>query len=212
MPKNWLPRQNMNMKNLVPLRIGFHFRYQKSKIPKERGVFIVSGFLLPVFFLYIMQMLNIHRYSTKDETIVALLLIKDFIIERGGIEEIKVIEELLRSSERARERYGAFLEQQKKVEEQMKLAKMKEELGKQTKDDVLEVENKMQFPKKGIEVAETGFEEGNHELGEAMKGKTLNQDKIVLCQSKITMGLERKTELSNRLSKFEEKKMKLCTK
>ena len=41
--------------------------------------------------------------------------------------------------ERARERYGAFLEQQRKVEEQMKLARVKEELAKQTKDAVSEV-------------------------------------------------------------------------
>ena len=117
----------------------------------------------------------------------------------------------MRLCERARERYGAFLEQQRKVEEQMKLARVKEELAKQTKDAVSEVENKIQFLKKGIEVAEMSVVEGNHELGEAMKGKTLNQDKIVLCQSKIAMGLKRKTELNKDLRKLEEKKMKLCT-
>ena len=147
--------------------------------------------------------MSIHKYSTKDETIVALRLDKDFIIERGGIEEIEVTQELLRSCERARERYGAFLEQQRKVEEQMKLARVKEELAKQTKDAVSEVENKTQFLKKGIEVAETSVEEVNHRLGEAMKGKTLNPDKIVLCQSKITMGLKRKTELNENLRKLE---------
>ena len=68
----------------------------------------------------------IHGYSTKDETIVVLQLVKDFIIERGRIEKIKVTQELLRLCERARERYGAFLEQQKKLDEQMKLARVKE--------------------------------------------------------------------------------------
>ena len=87
--------------------------------------------------------MSIHGHSTKDETIVALGLVKDFINERGGIEEIKVTQGLLRSCKRARERYGAFLEQQRKVEE--KLARVKEKLGKQTKDTVLEVENKIQF-------------------------------------------------------------------
>ena len=69
----------------------------------------------------------------------------------------------------------------------------------------------MRFLKKDIEVAETSVEEGNHELREAMKGKTLNRDKIVLCQSKITMWLKRKTELKEDLRKLEEKKKKLCT-
>ena len=54
----------------------------------------------------------------------------------------------------------------------MKLARVREELAKQTKDAVSEVENKMRFLKKGIKVAEMSVEEGNHELGEAVKGKT----------------------------------------
>ena len=52
----------------------------------------------------------------------------------------------------------------------MKLARVKEELAKQTKDAVLEAENQNE---QGIQVAETSVEETNHELGEAMKGKTL---------------------------------------
>ena len=80
------------------------------------------------------SLLSVHGYSTNDETILALL--KDFIIERGGIEKSKVTQNLLRSCERARERYGAFLEQQRKVEEHMKLKRVKEELAKQTKDVV----------------------------------------------------------------------------
>ena len=123
---------------------------------------------------------------------------------------MKVTQELLRSRESAKERYGAFLEQQRKVEEQMKLARVKEELTKQTKDAVSELENKIRFLKNGIEVAETSVKEGNHELEETMKGKTLNQDKIVLCQSKITMGLKRKSGLNKDLKKLEGNKMKLC--
>ena len=65
--------------------------------------------------------------------------------------------------------------------------------------------------KKVIEVVQTNVEEGNHELGEVLKGKTLKRDKIVLNQSKITMRLKRKTELNEDLGKLEEKKMKLCT-
>ena len=67
------------------------------------------------------------------------------------------------------------------------------------------------FLQKGIEFAETSVEEGNHELGEAMKEKTLNRDKRILCQSKITMWLKKKTESNKDLRKLEKKKMKLCT-
>ena len=68
----------------------------------------------------------------------------------------------------------------------MKLARVKEELAKQSRMLCRSL-YVMRVLKKGIEVAETSVEEGNHELREAMKGKTLNRDKIVLCQSKITM-------------------------
>ena len=87
----------------------------------------------------------------------------------------------------------------------MKVVRVKEELAKETKDSASELENEIRFLKKGIEVAETSVEEGNHELGEAMKGKTLNQDKIVLCQSKITMELKRKTELNKEIGGKETK-------
>ena len=40
-----------------------------------------------------------------------------------------------------------------------------------------------------------------------MKGKTLNRDKIVLCQSKITMALKKKTELKEDLRKLKEQKL-----
>ena len=118
--------------------------------------------------------MSIPGYSTKDETIVALRLVKDFIIEGGGIKKIKLTKKLLRLCGRVEERYEAFFEQQRKVEEQMKLARVKEELAKQTKDAISELENEIWFLKKGIEAVETSVKEGNHELGEATKGNTLN--------------------------------------
>ena len=93
----------------------------------------------------------------------------------------------------------------------MKLARVKEELAKQTKDAVSQLENEIRFLKKSHETVETSVKEGNHELGEAMKGNTLNWDKIVLCQTKITMGLKRKTKLNEELRKLEVKKMNFCT-
>ena len=47
-------KDNVNVDQLLPFTNAFHSRYQKSKIPKKRRVFTLSGFLLPVFFLYLM--------------------------------------------------------------------------------------------------------------------------------------------------------------
>ena len=99
--KTDLKGQNINMKNL-PFTNGFHSRNQKSKIPKKRRVFhtlwlltacvlsLPLGNIEPAHgFSISKSLLSIHEYSAKDETIVAPWLVKDFIIERGGIEELK---------------------------------------------------------------------------------------------------------------------------
>ena len=102
----------MNMKNLLPFTNGFHSRYQKSKILKERRVFIFS---LPdanvepkCDYSINKSFKSIHGYFTKDQTIAALRFVKEFI-ERGGIGKVKVTQNLLRLCGRTRERYGAFL-------------------------------------------------------------------------------------------------------
>lgn len=155
------------------------------------------------------SLLNIHGYSTKEETIEAVRLVKDFIIQRGGIDKVKVTKEMMKSCEKARARYVAFLEQKKKLEEQIKVDREKQEAVKKAKDAVSDIDNDISFVKRGIEVAEKSIEEGNLELGVVMKRKSLNRDKLVCCQSKIDMGLKRKAELQDDLKKLEEKKKKL---
>ena len=53
---NNLSKQSTSIK--LPNEDEKNFRYQKSKIPKERRVFILCSFLLLVFFLYLNQILN----------------------------------------------------------------------------------------------------------------------------------------------------------
>ena len=127
---------------------------------------------------------------------------EDFIIERGGIEKIKVTQELLRLCERARERYGAFLtaEESRRTD---KTSQSERRVGQANKRCSIRRSEQDTVFEEGIEVAETSVEEINHRLGEAMNRKTLNPDKIVLCQRKITMGLKRKTELNKNLRKLE---------
>ena len=47
----------------------------------------------------------------------------------------------------------------------MKLSRVKEELAKQLKDAVSELENERRFLKKGVEVTERSVKEGNYALG-----------------------------------------------
>ena len=47
----------------------------------------------------------------------------------------------------------------------MKLSRVKEELAKQLKDAVSELENERRFLKKGVEVVERSVKEGNYAFG-----------------------------------------------
>ena len=47
-------KDNVKVDQLPLFTNAFHSRHQKSKILKKRRVLILSGFLLPVFFLYLM--------------------------------------------------------------------------------------------------------------------------------------------------------------
>ena len=57
---------------------------------------------------------------------------------------------------------------------------------------------------KGIEVAENSLKEGHDDLEQSLKCKSLNRDSLNIAQSKISMGMKRKTELSTELAKLEE--------
>lgn len=57
---------------------------------------------------------------------------------------------------------------------------------------------------KGIEVVEKSLKEGHDDLEQSLKCKSLNRDSLNVAQSKISMGMKRKAELSTDLAKLDE--------
>ena len=57
------------------------------------------------------------------------------------------------------------------------------------------LERDLEFLHAGIRVAENAIEEGNTDLGEIMKKKQLDMNKLKICQAQIAMGVKRKNEL-----------------
>ena len=148
------------------------------------------------------KMLDVHGSSTKEDTIIALRFIKDELILRGGPLKISLTKELLTSCRSARSSYVAFLEAQKVEEEMKKKKKMEEEAMKEkekenaSKRDILEkLERQLDSLNSGITVALNAVEEGNIEMGEEMKKKKVDMDKLKLSQAKVAMGMKRKNEL-----------------
>ena len=56
---------------------------------------------------------------------------------------------------------------------------------------------------KGIEIEELNKIMGNEKLGEIMRSKTIDLEKLLCCQSKIRMVVKRKVELSSNMKEIE---------
>lgn len=151
--------------------------------------------------------LAVHGFSIKEDTLEALRLVKDFLILNGGGDEVEVTKELRKSCEASHARYKCYLSQQKKIEEEEAARKKTEEELKQKKDEIESLEREREILLKSIKVADNCIEEGNIELESITKSKTINRDKLIGAQTKISMGIKRKSELSQELNELE-KKMK----
>ena len=154
--------------------------------------------------------LAVHGFSLKEETPEAFRFVKDFIIKSGGGDEVEVTKELRKSCEASHSRYQFYLSQQKKEEEEEAARKKALEELERRKDETENLERERDILMKSIKVAENCIEEGNLELSAVTMSKTLDREKSIAANTKITMGLKRKSELSQELDELE-KKRKILT-
>ena len=80
----------------------------------------------PLQFSINKNILKVHGYSTKEDTL-ALRFIKDVLILKGGHLKIRLSKDLFTSCRGARSSYVAFLEAQKLEQEMEKKRKIDEE-------------------------------------------------------------------------------------
>ena len=165
-------------------------------------------------------MLQIHGSSLDDETIVAIRFVKDHIIKCGGVMNVKISKDLLRSVQSASQRYLAFLDEkrknEKKEEEEKKrkeleaaeYSKKNEELEKKKAEREQHEKDKSTL-KDGIAIAEEVLDEINAELGKHLAGKTVDTKKIKRCHSKLSMAMSRKRQLESEVAEIEKKIQKL---
>ena len=165
--------------------------------------------------------LGTHGTSLDDETIIALRMVKDYILKSGGVMKVKMTQDLIKSVQGSNERYEAFLKEKdekerKKVEdkekkriEALEAAKLSDE--KEAKRaEKKQQEKDRDTLKEGIVVAEEVLNEVNLELGHACKGKALDPKKVKRCQIKISMAMARKRQLEEEVLVLEKKIRKLA--
>ena len=167
-----------------------------TNVEPERGAFINK------------HLLRIYGYSLKEETLETLRIIKYYIIEKDGICNVNVTKEMINSCENARSCYDAHLLEQRQQEE-LTIAEIEaEKVQVDVKESVDVLNQEIEILVKGIEIAQRSITEGNEELGEIMRSKTIDHEKLLGCQSKI-IGVKRKAELSPDKKEIEAKK-KAC--
>lgn len=152
------------------------------------------------------SILSIHGFAIKEETLEAIRLVKDFILEKDGVRNMTVSKGMIKSCENARSRYEAYLQEQRKQKELEEAAKKATEEREKSKDAHEQLSIEIEVLKKGIEIAERSIEEGNIELCDVTKSKVINRDKLMSSQNKISMGIKRKAELSTELKELEKRK------
>ena len=73
----------------------------------------------------------------------------------------------------------------------------------EVKESVDVLNQEIEILHKGIEVEELSVTIGNEKLGEVMRSKTIDLQKLLVRQSKIGMGVKRKVELSSDIKEIE---------
>ena len=129
---------------------------------------------------------------------------KDYLLTVGGVEKVAINKELLKSCASAYSRYKFHLQEKKKEENERREREQAASKKSSAKEEINKIERDREMILKGIEVAEKSLKEGHDDLEQSLKCKSLNRDSLNIAQSKISMGMKRKTELSTELAKLEE--------
>jgi len=139
------------------------------------------------------NILNVHGFSIKEDTLEAIRIVKDFIVRSDGVLNIEMTKDLFEHCKASYTRYQCYLEENRKnkeEEESHKKALILEESKAQ-------LNREKQVLLKSIKVAESCIDEGNAELEILTKAKIIDLNKLISSQTKISMGLKRKAELSS---------------
>ena len=157
------------------------------------------------------NILGVHGFSIKEETLESVRLVKDFIIRSGGLQNITVCTELMESCKASHTRYLSYLDEQRKIIEEIEAKKKEVEEKKVRKEESTKLNVEKDTILKSMKVADKCIEEGNIELESITKSKVINRDELIRSQNKISLGLKRKAELASDLE-LVEKKIKQCLK
>ena len=120
---------------------------------------------------------------------------------------------MLDSVAQSRQRYEKDMVEQKKRDEQKRKADEEYESSvkeaSQKKEKLEQFDRDISTLKAGIDAAEMSIVSGNVELSELIRDKHMSREKLAQAQTKIEMGLKRKSDLQAEINNITERKRKL---
>ena len=121
------------------------------------------------------HLLSIHGFSTKEDTIEALRIVKDAILHYPSILSIPITRDLLTSVKHSRQRYMADLEEKRKIKEK-EAAKQKEKVcdvkSNEKSEELEKIKVTLAQIHNGFMIADESVSEGNAKLKELLLKKS----------------------------------------
>ena len=155
-------------------------------------------------------LLDVHGNSIKNETIVALRMVKDYVISVGGIMKVSISKQLLSSVKSARQRYNSDLAANR--EQKMKLERKRLQEAETTSRKIELLNEQIKYKESGVVIANDCVIEENEKLQIELSDPKITKEKLQKVQSLISMGLERKWKLESEIKDLEVEKTKLLKK
>lgn len=144
-----------------------------------------------------------NRSSLKEDTIVALRLVKDAVILYGGVSNFPIDKGLLNSVKNSRAAYQAHLETQQTEESEIKKRKAENEnlikTKKQKTDKIEEIKKELKEERVILEAAESLIKKGKDDMDKEMSSKILNKLKIIKAREYMQMGIEQAKTINEKI-------------
>ena len=158
------------------------------------------------------SMLKVHGHSLGEDTLEALRVVKDAIVNSGSVLNIRITHTLIMSVKNFYQKYQADLGAKRKLKEEAERRKRAtEEEAKQLKtkstedDEVSKIDEEIKSKRAGIAVADETIFDGNRKFQIALRQKCISRSEIQNAQSQIEMGLQRKQTLEREILELEGK-------
>ncbi|CAH0556455.1 unnamed protein product [Brassicogethes aeneus] len=162
------------------------------------------------------------KHALKEDTIVALRIVKDSIKSVEEIVNFNINRKLLNLCANARSKYLLVLENKKKLEEEKRIntarlqkekedQKMRDKLKRKQNTELEDLEKFLISKEMELKIANNLIDEGNKKLEKCVstQNKSLQKKDVMEAQTMISMGLEKARNTKSEIEKINTKKHEL---